>query len=95
MAVTGSIPSRTAIQMVTINVATYFQMGEDMGSVTPGKCADLVFLEDLKDFRVTRTIIDGEVVAEDGKALRGNSISYGDYAIQALEPCWMTANQFS
>lgn len=28
-----------------------------------------------------------------GKALRGNKISYGDYAIQALEPCWMTANQ--
>ena len=28
-----------------------------------------------------------------GKALRGNTISYGDYAIQALEPCWMTANQ--
>ena len=28
-----------------------------------------------------------------GKALRGNSISYGDYAIQALEPCWRTANQ--
>ena len=28
-----------------------------------------------------------------GKALRGNTLSYGDYAIQALEPCWMTANQ--
>lgn len=28
-----------------------------------------------------------------GKSLRGNTISYGDYAIQALEPCWMTANQ--
>lgn len=28
-----------------------------------------------------------------GKALRGNTISYGDYALQALEPCWMTANQ--
>lgn len=28
-----------------------------------------------------------------GKALRGNTISYGDYAVQALEPCWMTANQ--
>ena len=28
-----------------------------------------------------------------GKALRGNTISDGDYAIQALEPCWMTANQ--
>lgn len=28
-----------------------------------------------------------------GKALRGNTLAYGDYGIQALEPCWMTANQ--
>lgn len=28
-----------------------------------------------------------------GKALRGNKITYGDYAIQALEPAWITANQ--
>lgn len=69
MAVREGIDPVTAIQMVTINAATYFQMGTDMGSITPGKCADIVFLEDLKDFHVTRTIIDGEVVAEDGKAL--------------------------
>ncbi len=28
-----------------------------------------------------------------GKALRGNSLTYGEYGLQALEPCWMTANQ--
>ena len=28
-----------------------------------------------------------------GKALRGNKITYGDFAIQALEPAWITANQ--
>ncbi|WKY48441.1 50S ribosomal protein L16 [Eubacteriaceae bacterium ES3] len=28
-----------------------------------------------------------------GKATRGNKITYGDYAIQALEPAWITANQ--
>lgn len=28
-----------------------------------------------------------------GKATRGNTITYGDYAIQALEPGWITANQ--
>lgn len=28
-----------------------------------------------------------------GKALRGNTITYGEYALQALEPCWITANQ--
>ena len=28
-----------------------------------------------------------------GKATRGNKIAYGDYAIQALEPAWITSNQ--
>ena len=28
-----------------------------------------------------------------GLATRGNSITYGDYGLQAVEPCWMTANQ--
>ena len=28
-----------------------------------------------------------------GKALRGNTITYSEYALQALEPCWITANQ--
>ena len=27
------------------------------------------------------------------KALRGNTLTYGEYGLQALEPCWMTANQ--
>jgi len=28
-----------------------------------------------------------------GKAGRGNYIAFGDYALQALEPCWMTSRQ--
>ena len=28
-----------------------------------------------------------------GKALRGNTIVYGDFGIQALEPGWITSNQ--
>ena len=28
-----------------------------------------------------------------GKALRGNTVTYGDYGIQALEPTWITSNQ--
>ncbi|MFN3996115.1 MAG: 50S ribosomal protein L16 [bacterium] len=27
------------------------------------------------------------------KATRGNSISFGDFGLQALEPAWITANQ--
>lgn len=28
-----------------------------------------------------------------GKATRGNTITYGDFALQALEPSWITSNQ--
>lgn len=28
-----------------------------------------------------------------GKATRGNVVNYGDYGLQALEPCWITSNQ--
>ena len=28
-----------------------------------------------------------------GKATRGNTVSYGEYGLQALEPTWITANQ--
>ncbi|NLY20327.1 MAG: 50S ribosomal protein L16 [Tissierellia bacterium] len=28
-----------------------------------------------------------------GEALRGNTITYGEYGLQALEPSWITSNQ--
>jgi large subunit ribosomal protein L16 len=28
-----------------------------------------------------------------GKATRGNKISFGDFGLQALEPCWITSRQ--
>ena len=28
-----------------------------------------------------------------GRAIRGSKVTYGDYGLQATEPCWMTSNQ--
>lgn len=28
-----------------------------------------------------------------GKATRGNKLTYGEFGLQATEPCWMTGNQ--
>jgi large subunit ribosomal protein L16 len=28
-----------------------------------------------------------------GKASRGNEVSFGEFGLQALEPCWMTSRQ--
>ena len=66
-AVEEGIDPVTAIQMVTINCAQCFQMDHELGSVTPGKCADMVLLKDLKSMEVTRVFIDGDQVAENGR----------------------------
>lgn len=71
-----------AIQMVTINCAQCFQMDHDLGSIAPGKCADIVFLDSLESLQVTRVLIDGDVVAQDGKAT---------FALEPFEfPAWVT-----
>lgn len=66
-AVEEGIDPITAIQMVTINCAQCFQLDHELGSVTPGKCADLVLLRDLTSMEVARTFIDGATVAKDGE----------------------------
>lgn len=66
-AVAEGVDVLTAIQMVTINCAQCFQMDHEIGSITPGKCADIIFIDDLETLSIRRVMIDGIVVAEDGK----------------------------
>ncbi|MCL1797485.1 MAG: adenine deaminase [Eggerthellaceae bacterium] len=68
-AIEEGIEPITAIQMATINTAQCYQLDHEMGSITPGKCADIVFLEDLEQCKVALTMIDGVVVAQEGKEL--------------------------
>ncbi|APH19470.1 adenine deaminase [Clostridium botulinum] len=81
-AIEEGIEPLTAIQMVTINCAQCFQMDHELGSITPGKCADIVFIEDLKDVKITKVIIDGNLVAKGG--LLTTSIAKYDYPEDAM-----------
>lgn len=58
-----------AIQMATINCAERFRLDDDIGSVTPGKIADILLVRDLKDFKPEIVIANGEVIAKNGKFL--------------------------
>lgn len=55
----------TAIQMATINVAECFNLSRDLGSVSPGKWADIVLLSDLPKVKVEKVLINGELVANE------------------------------
>ena len=74
-----------AVQMVTLNCAQCFRMDNELGSITPGKCADIIFVDNLKDFNVKKVIIDGDLVAEDGKMLfEFPPFEYPDYAMNTM-----------
>lgn len=57
----------TAIQMVTINTAQCFRVDRHLGSISPGRCADIVFISDLVDVVVDKVMVDGQMVAENGR----------------------------
>jgi adenine deaminase len=58
-AVASGIDPLVAIQMATVNGAEYFGMRHDLGSIAPGRLADILFVEDLADFRPHRVLVDG------------------------------------
>ncbi len=58
----------SAIRMATLNAAECFGL-KDRGAIAPGYRADIVLLDDLKDFTVRKVWIEGQLVAEDGRYL--------------------------
>lgn len=66
----------TAIKIATINAARHFRMEHDIGSLTPGRYADIVLLKDLKTIRPVLVMKDGRVVADAGGARPCESKEY-------------------
>tara|TARA_R110000787_G_scaffold64688_6_gene145945 strand:- start:5388 stop:7190 length:1803 start_codon:yes stop_codon:yes gene_type:complete len=58
-----------ALQMATINTATHFGLERDIGSITPGRRADVILTPDLKTLEIETVIARGKIVAQDGKCL--------------------------
>jgi adenine deaminase len=63
----GVAPVR-AIQMASINTAEHFGVSE-LGSISPGKAADMIAVKDLHKFKVDKVFVNGALAARDGKLL--------------------------
>ena len=58
----------TAIRMATLNAAECFGL-DDRGAIAPGYRADIVLLDDLKDFSADKVWVAGQLTADQGKYL--------------------------
>ncbi|WP_299819320.1 adenine deaminase [uncultured Jannaschia sp.] len=56
-----------ALQMCTINTAAHFGLERELGSIAPGRRADLILTADLRTLPVERVVALGRTVARDGE----------------------------
>jgi len=62
-----------AIRAASLNAARFFKLEDDIGSITPGRYADIVVLDNLKDINVKMVFVDGEKNSEDNKYIKSIS----------------------
>ncbi len=93
LCVAAGLSPEAAITMGTLNAAECYHF-DDRGALAPGKRADIVLFEDLQDFKVRATFIEGQKVAENGHYLPpftradyssvGSSVTIADFSEEKL-----------
>ncbi|KAH8666806.1 adenine deaminase [Xylariales sp. PMI_506] len=78
------VPTMEAYKMATINAASYYRLDHLIGSVTPGKLADLLILDTLEDAMPSTVIGNGAIVAQDNKALFANTDHIPDFTLETI-----------
>lgn len=67
LAVELGVSPITAIQMATLNPAAYLRLDRELGGLAPGRRADILLVDDLRQPTPRIVIADGQVVVRDGE----------------------------
>ncbi|WIK59658.1 adenine deaminase C-terminal domain-containing protein [Actinotignum urinale] len=70
LAISKGITPVEAIQMATVNTARMFRLDHLIGSLAPGRFADILFVDSLEDFRPSVVLKGGKIVAKNGKSVK-------------------------
>jgi len=69
MTIAQGVKPITAIQMATINSAEAYRIDHLVGSISPGKLADILVVDSPESFNVEKVITNGKLVAENHKII--------------------------
>lgn len=79
----------TAVQVCSYNVARYLRRS-DIGLLGPGRRANIVRVDNLRDFTVLDVVAQGQHIAHAGKLLTPlQPPSYPDWALTTVKPLWV------
>lgn len=67
MTIAAGVDPLTAIQMGSINSAEAYRIDHLVGSISPGRIADILLVEDLRRFNIDTVIAKGKLTVADGK----------------------------
>jgi adenine deaminase len=69
VAIEGGVDPVAAVQMATVNAARYYRVDHAIGSLAPGRQADVLMVDDLEGFTVRSVIAKGKLVVRDGEVV--------------------------
>lgn len=97
LAIEAGLAPEIAIQMVTLNPARHMRLTPWVGSIAPGRFADLVLLDDLPTLSIAQVWADGEQVSEGPRYLKPvPRIDWPDWATKTVNIARpMTAGDFA
>lgn len=67
MTISCGVDPITAIQMGSLNSAEAYRIDHLVGSIAPGKIANILFVKDLREFHIDKVIAKGKLYVNDGK----------------------------
>lgn len=80
------VPPEIAYQMVTINVAEHFRLDDLIGSISPGKMADLVMIPSINEFSPRFVMCGGRVIYKDGEIQEEpRRVEFPDYMFNSIK----------
>ncbi len=66
-AVRAGVAPMRALQMATVDPATFLGLDEEVGGIAPGRRATMVILPSIGEWRPETVLVDGRVAARDGR----------------------------
>ncbi|MGD0750628.1 MAG: adenine deaminase C-terminal domain-containing protein, partial [Anaerolineales bacterium] len=84
-AIAQGVSPMLAIQMVTINAAQLLEKSRWIGTISPGRAADILIVRDLVKVTIDQVFADGVLVAENGRmCVEFSKHAYPEWALHSV-----------